>query len=106
MEPLHEITLTAPAFCRVFSIGQTSETFITRFIVDKPADKKLVEVQMEKNALISQAMDDKSVMSKLTVEDILRLFGEVSLDRNNKPFVDLEDDEKLDRLFEKEKRKK
>lgn len=51
-------------------------------------------------------MDDKSIMSKLTVEDILRLFGEVKLDRNNKPFVDLDDDEKIDRLFEKGKGKK
>ena len=97
--------LTAPAFCRVFRIGQTSETFITRFIVNKSADEKLVEMQMKKNALISQAMDDKSIMSKLTVEDILRLFGEVKLDRNDKPFIDLEDDEKIDRLFEKGKGK-
>lgn len=106
MEPLHGNVLTTSAFCRVFRIGQTSETFITRFIANKTVDEKLVEMQMKKNALISRAMDDKSIMSKLTVEDILRLFGEVKLDRNNKPFVDLDDDEKIDRLFEKGKGKK
>lgn len=89
------------AFCRVFRMGQISETFITRFIVNSSADGKLQDMQLRKSALISQAMDDRSVMSKLTTEDILRLFGEVRLDKNKRPFVHLEDDEKLDSLFEK-----
>ena len=89
------------AFCRVFRIGQQSETFIMRFIVNKSADNKLMDMQLKKNALISQAMDNKSVLSKLTTDDVLRLFGEVKLDKNNKPFILLDDDEKLDSLFEK-----
>ena len=90
------------AFCRVYRIGQESETFITRFIVNNSVDGKLMDMQLKKNALISQAMDDKSVMAKLTVDDILRLFGEVRLDKKtSRPFIYLEDDEKLDSLFEK-----
>ena len=88
------------AFCRVFRIGQGSETFITRFVVNKSADNKLMEMQLKKNVLIGQAMDDKSVMSKLTVNDILRLFGEVKHDKNRRPFIHLDEDEKLDTLFE------
>ena len=93
------------AFCRVFRMGQLSETFITRFIVNASADDKLQDMQLRKNALISQAMDDKSVMSKLTTDDILRLFGEVRVDKNKRPFVHLDDDEKLDSLFEKRGKK-
>lgn len=89
------------AFCRVFRIGQESETFISRIVVDDSADGKLMEMQLKKSALIGQAMDDKSVMSKLTTYDILRLFGEVKLDKNQRPFIHLDDDEKLDSLFEK-----
>ena len=89
------------AFCRVFRIGQNSETFITRFVVEKSADGKLMDMQLRKSALISQAMDDRSVMSKLSASDVLRLFGQVKLDKNQRPFVHLDDDEKLDSLFEK-----
>lgn len=89
------------AFCRVFRMGQELETFIARFVVNKSADSKLMDMQLRKNALISRAMDDKSVMSKLTTAEILRLFGEVRFDKDRRPFVHLDDDEKLDSLFEK-----
>ena len=90
------------AFCRVFRIGQESETFITRFVVDDSADSRLLAMQLEKNALIGRAMEDRSVMSKLSVDEVLRLFGcPVVLDKDNRPFIQLDDDEKLDSLFEK-----
>ena len=89
------------AFCRVFRIGQDSETFVTRFVVSESADDRLMEMQLKKTALIHRAIEDKSVMSKLTINDVLRLFGDVSLDKNMRPFIQLEENEKLDRLFEK-----
>ena len=89
------------AFCRVFRIGQNFETFITRFVVDNSADGRLMDMQLRKKALISRAMDDKSVMAKLTTDDILRLFGEVKFDKDKRPFVHLDEDEKLDSLFER-----
>lgn len=92
------------ASCRVFRIGQEFETFMIRFVVENSADSKLMDMQLRKNALINQAIDDKSVMSKLSTEDILRLFGEIKLDNNQRPFVHLDDDEKLDSLFEKRAR--
>ena len=90
------------AFCRVFRIGQNSETFIARFVVSDSADRRLTDMQLRKSALISQAMDDRSIMSKLTTNDVLRLFGEIKFDKNQRPFIHLEDDEKVDSLFEKD----
>ena len=89
------------AFCRVFRIGQDADTFIIRFVVENSADGKLMDMQLRKNALITRAIDDRSVMSKLSTEDVLRLFGEIKLDKDRRPFVHLDDDEKLDSLFEK-----
>lgn len=89
------------AFCRVFRIGQDSETFITRFVVEDSADGKLIDMQLRKNALIGRALEDRSVMAKLTPEEVLRLFGDVRLDKDKRPFIHLEDDEKFDSLFEK-----
>lgn len=93
------------AFSRVFRMGQDSETFITRIVADNSADGKLMEMQLKKSELISKAMDDKSVMSKLTTDDILRLFGEVKRDKDSRPFIQLDDDEKIDSLFEKHGKK-
>ena len=90
------------AFCRVFRIGQNSETFIARFVVSDSADRRLTDMQLRKSALISQAMDDRSIMSKLTTNDVLRLFGEIKFDKNQRPFIHLEDDERVDSLFEKD----
>lgn len=87
------------AFCRVFRIGQKSETWITKFIVEDSADEKLMEMQLKKNALIGAAMDDKEMMFKLTVEEVMRLFGEVRFDKNKKPFIVMGDDEKLDSIL-------
>ena len=90
------------AFTRVFRIGQDSETFIARFVVNESADGKLLEMQLKKNALIGKAMDDRSALSKLTINEILRLFGEVKLNKDSRrPYIHLDDDEKLDSLFEK-----
>lgn len=98
--PLHyECVLIDVAFCRVFRIGQKSETWITRFIVKRSADEKLLEMQLKKNALISAAMDDKNVMSQLTVEEVMRLFGEVRFDKNKKPFIAMDANEKLDSIL-------
>ena len=84
----------------MFRINQQSETFIARFVVNGSVDEKLLEMQLKKNALIGKAMDDRSALSKLTINEILRLFGELTFDKGQ-PFIHLDDDEKLDSLFEK-----
>lgn len=80
------------AFCRVFRIGQDSETFITRLVVKNTVDEKLQEIQDEKEKAIGAAIDDNTMLEKLSLQDLMGLFGPVTLDDNRKPFI-LVDDE-------------
>ena len=85
--------LTIIAFARVFRIGQTQETYITRCVVEDTVDEQLIEMQEEKKGIISTAMDDRSVMAQLTLPELLRLFGPVAYDENSKPFIFADDEE-------------
>lgn len=85
--------LTLEAFARVFRIGQKQETYITRCVVEDTVDERLIEMQEEKKEIISNAMDDRSVMAQLTLPELLKLFGPVGYD-GGKPFILVDDDEK------------
>lgn len=92
--------LISVAFCRVWRIGQTDETFVTRFIVSDTVDDRLEEMQKHKEKIVGAAMDDRSITSKLSPQEVMRLFGEVQIDKiTNKPFIALDDDEKLDAIL-------
>jgi len=80
------------AFARVFRVGQTQETYITRCVVKGTVDERLIAMQEEKTQIISGAMDDRSVMAQLTVTELMRLFGPVAYDENSKPFILVDDD--------------
>ncbi|KAG8527381.1 uncharacterized protein KY384_007533 [Bacidia gigantensis] len=64
------------AFCRVYRIGQTAETHLTRFVVKDTIDEKLISMQQRKDKIISAAMDDRTVMKNLGLKDMLHLFGQ------------------------------
>lgn len=81
------------AFCRVFRIGQDSETFVTRFVVKGTVDEKLQDMQRVKAEKIGAAIDDPKMLGKLTLDELLRLFGPVVLDANGKPFIVVENHE-------------
>lgn len=49
-------------------------------------------MQKRKDKIIEAAMDDRSVSSKLTLEDMLQLFGDVGHDDNSRPFIFTEED--------------
>ncbi len=49
-------------------------------------------MQKRKDKVIEAAMDDRSVLSKLTLEDMLQLFGDVVHDKNSRPFIFTEED--------------
>ena len=83
--------LIMEAFCRVHRIGQKSETSITRFMVKNTVDEKLIAMQEEKNKIIGTAIDDNTVLSKLSLEELMKLFGNVAYDINSKPFILVED---------------
>lgn len=52
-------------------------------------------MQEFKDRIVGAAIDDRSVMSKLS-QEVMRLFGDVQFDKKTKrPFIALEDNEKL-----------
>lgn len=81
------------AFCRVFRIGQNSETFVTRFVVKDTVDEKLQDMQMVKAKRIGAAIDDLKMLGKLSLEQLLRLFGPVAHDASRRPFILVVDDD-------------
>ena len=84
---------TTPAFCRIFRIGQVSETRITRFVVRNTVDEKLKEMQEDKQIAIQKAMDQSP--GKLTLTDLMRLFGPVQEGADRKPFIIVDDDDEF-----------
>ena len=84
--------LTVQAFARVHRIGQKEETYITRCVVEDTVDERLLEMQEEKMEIISNAMDDRSVMAKLTLPELMKLFGPVAYNQNSRPFILVDDD--------------
>lgn len=75
------------AFCRVFRIDQKEETFITRLVVRETIDEKLVELQKQKDEAIFAAIDDNRMLGKLSITNLMRLFGPVSHDNKGTPFI-------------------
>ena len=48
-------------------------------------------MQKEKKLIIEGVMDDRTVLSKLTIDDLMKLFGPVAYDENSKPFILVDD---------------
>jgi SNF2 family DNA or RNA helicase len=48
------------AFSRVFRIGQVSETFLTRFVVENTVDEAMIKMQGRKKGEIDEVMEDGS----------------------------------------------
>ena len=74
------------AFCRVFRIGQNSETFVTRFVIEDSVDEKIEKLQDAKAKKIAAVMDDPKMLGKLTLDELLRLFGPVVYE-NHQPII-------------------
>ncbi|KAF2658724.1 hypothetical protein K491DRAFT_689796 [Lophiostoma macrostomum CBS 122681] len=76
------------AFCRVFRIGQTEPTSMTRFCVKNTVDQRLIEMQERKKKEIDKVMaDDGSTVKKLGIKDLLRLFGPITEDSEGRPYI-------------------
>ncbi|KAL8865939.1 MAG: hypothetical protein Q9174_006598 [Haloplaca sp. 1 TL-2023] len=87
---------TREAFCRVFRIGQESETFISRFVVRNTVDERIQAMQERKQKAIGQAIDDDTMLREMTLQELMGLFGEVQLDENEKPFILVDDEGEYD----------
>lgn len=84
------------AFCRVFRIGQDSETFITRLIVKNTVDEKLQNMQDKKDVAINGAIDNPSILEKRSLPELMQLFGPVIESEGQKPFIMVEDEGEYD----------
>lgn len=82
-----KVQLTATAFCRIFRIGQNSPTFITRLIVRDTVDEKLQNLQDSKQEAIGAAIDDSRMLDKLSLTELMRLFGPVGVGEDRRPFI-------------------
>ena len=49
-------------------------------------------MQSRKDKIIEAAIDHRDSLEKLTIEDMLQLFGDVVYDSNARPFIFTEDD--------------
>ena len=49
-------------------------------------------MQEEKDEIINNVMDDRSILARLSVTELLNLFGPVGYDAERKPFILVDDD--------------
>ena len=95
--PLRANADLSEAFCRIFRIGQESETYITRFVVKNTVDEKLQDMQREKMKVIEAAMgDDGRRLGKLSLAELMRLFGPIQEDEGRKGFIIVDDEDEVD----------
>ena len=80
------------AFCRVLRIGQDHETFITRLVVKNTVDERLQNMQDSKQEKIGAAIDDSKMLDKLSLEELMRLFGPVKVGEDRRPFILVDED--------------
>ena len=80
-------------------MGQLEETALARFLIKDSVDERLDDMQETKQQNIAHAIDDRELLSKMPTLDMLKLFGDVRMDKKSKrPFVNLEKDELIDSL--------
>ena len=84
---------------RVFRMGQKKETACARILIKDSVDERLDNMQQIKQQNIAHAIDDRELLSKMPTLDMLKLFGDVRLDRRSKKhLVSLEKDDLIDSL--------
>ncbi|TLD37757.1 putative serine/threonine-protein phosphatase [Venturia nashicola] len=86
VDPWWNSSVEQQAFCRVFRIGQEQATSMTRFVVEKTVDENIIRMQERKQMEIDSVMDNDQ-HRKLTIPELLRLFGDVDADENGNPFI-------------------
>ncbi|KAL8848420.1 MAG: hypothetical protein Q9221_006555 [Calogaya cf. arnoldii] len=84
------------AFCRVFRIGQDSETFITRFVARNTVDDRLQQMQEAKAKAVGRAIDDETMLKALSLQELLGLFGQVDGSDVDHPFIVVDDEGEFD----------
>jgi SNF2 family DNA or RNA helicase len=92
LDPWWNQAVEQQAFCRVFRIGQTKETSMTHLCVKNTIDAAIYTLQSSKQENIDAALDDSKRKEKITVSELMSLFGRVERDENDIPFIFAHDD--------------
>ncbi|KXT07965.1 hypothetical protein AC579_8596 [Pseudocercospora musae] len=87
IDPWWNSAVEQQAFCRVFRIGQTEETRMTRFVVENSIDAAMMAMKERKEKEIDEVMENPRLKENLSVEELMRMFGDVRRDDNGKPFI-------------------
>ncbi|KAI5363033.1 putative helicase, Zinc finger, RING-type, Zinc finger, RING/FYVE/PHD-type [Septoria linicola] len=87
IDPWWNSAVEQQAFCRVFRIGQTKETRMTRFVVENTIDAAMMAMKERKEAEIDEVMENPRLKEKLSMDELLRMFGDVGHDENGHPFI-------------------
>ncbi|KAF2240091.1 hypothetical protein EV356DRAFT_438057 [Viridothelium virens] len=84
------------AFCRIFRIGQKNETEIQRFVIKDSVDTKLTAMQVTKSEIVSTAMGDQSRPGRLPVKELVRVFGMMGPEDDERGFILVDDSNDYD----------
>ncbi|KAK8160923.1 SNF2 family N-terminal domain-containing protein, partial [Phyllosticta citrichinensis] len=92
--------LEQQAFGRVFRIGQNRACSLTKLTVQGTIDEEMIAMQNRKQAQIDSVMgDEKSEGKKLSIVEMMRLFGRVEEDEGTgRPFIVVENQETVPRF--------
>ena len=76
--------------CRVFRIGQTRDVEIRRFVIKDSVDTDILKMQERKNLEIGISHERRN--TKLTTQELLRLFGPLARDEDGEIIAEGEDE--------------
>jgi SNF2 family DNA or RNA helicase len=77
----------------VYRIGQVKETTFIRFVVKNSIDAALMSIKERKQLEIDEIMDSAKLKEKLSVKELMSLFGEVGEDEEGRAFIFADEDE-------------
>lgn len=86
LDPWWNASVEQQAFCRVFRIGQLKETQMTRLVVKDTIDEKIMRMQESKQKAIDEVMEDRNGKEKLSIQELMQLFGDVGK-KDGKAFI-------------------
>ena len=87
IDPWWNKAVEQQAFCRVFRIGQEKETRMTRFVVMNTIDAAMMDIKERKQIEIDEVMSSSKGKEKLSVHDLMRLFGTIGEDEEGRAFI-------------------
>ncbi len=88
-------------FCHVFCINQFFEIFITRLVIKNSVNEKLQTLQNSKCKIIDVIIDDVKMLNQLSLTKLMRLFELMSIEKNKKSFILMNESEKNENVNER-----